>query len=131
MALSTDARANMQLAMVSDILGDEVSDAIDTGGNPIASNVAALGSTSDLSALVIVATSITAAGLSTGDSYTDAAVNGEIDTLMAEVETALDLKADNVDAETLRTEVEARMDAIEAKIDAVIAALVAAGIMAA
>lgn len=52
-----------------------------------------LGSTSDISA----------AGLSTGDSYTDAAVNAELDSLMGEVE--------------------ARLDALEAKMDALIAAL--------
>lgn len=57
------------------------------------SSVDAMGTTTDISA----------AALSTADTYTDAAVNAEIDAKMAEVE--------------------ARLDAIEAKMDELLAAL--------
>ena len=77
----------------------------------------ALGTTSNLTALVIAATTVS--DLSTGDTYADAGLNA----IFAEVETALDLKADNADVETLRGEIEVRLDAIEAKVDAIIAAM--------
>jgi len=90
----------------------------------VAAVIAALGSTADLTALVIAATTLS--DLSTSDTYTDAALNA----IFAEVETAFDLKSDNADVETLRTEVEARLDDIEAKIDAILVSLKNAGLMA-
>ncbi len=88
-------------------------------GQGNAASLAALGTTSNLTALVITATTLTDLATSGGNTYTDAAVNA----IFAEVETAADLKADNADVETLRTETEARLDAIEAKVDAIIGAL--------
>lgn len=55
-------------------IGNAIADLIDSGGNPVAANVAALGATADLSAL------------STADTYTDAAVNA----VFSEVEARLD-----------------------------------------
>lgn len=59
------------------------------------------------------------------------AIDGAVDALKDKIVTALGAKADNADAETLRTEVEARLDAAEAKIDAVIGVLSDSKIMAA
>lgn len=105
MALSDKARRALEIALASsqaspESVAKEIADAVDSGSNPQAAAVAALGSTSDISA----------AALSTGDTYSDAAVNSELDSLMGEVE--------------------ARLDAVEGKVDAVIAALKAAGLMA-
>lgn len=102
-----------------------------------ATNVADILPTTPLTALVPAASSLTAsaAAISTADTYTDAAVNAGIDAavdlVIAELDTALDLKADNADVETLRTETEARLDAIEAQNLEVIDALIAAGLMSA
>ena len=63
-------------------------------------------------------------------SPTKAEIDAGIDAVVLNIEAALDLKADNADVETLRTQSEARLDAIEAKVDALIAALKAAGLMA-
>jgi len=124
MALSNRVIKAFKRAFTDQKSASEVVTAIDAGGNPQAAAVAALGATVDLSALVPGASTLS--DLSTSDTYTDAAVNA----IFAEVETALDLKADNADVETMRGEVEARLDAVEAKVDAVIAALKAAGLMA-
>jgi predicted RecA/RadA family phage recombinase len=61
-----------------------------------------------------------------GNTYTDAAVNAIFD----EVQTALNLKSDNADIETLRAEVETRLDAIDTGIAAILTALKNAGLMA-
>lgn len=94
--------------------------------------VAALGVTSALSALVPAAAVISASAgtYAIPAEPTGAEVDTAIDQATAKVVTALLAKADNVDAETLRTQAEARLDAIEAKVDAVIAALKSAGLMA-
>lgn len=100
-------------------------------------NVPILGAAANLTALVPVAAnpSGSSATLSTSNTYTDAAVktaiDGAVDALKDKIVTALGAKADNADAETLRTEVEARLDAAEAKIDAVIGVLSDSKIMAA
>jgi 1-aminocyclopropane-1-carboxylate deaminase/D-cysteine desulfhydrase-like pyridoxal-dependent ACC family enzyme len=94
--------------------------------------VAALGTTSNLSPLVVTAATISASAgvFAIPAEPTGAEVNTAIDEASAKVVTALGLKADNADVETLRTQTEARLDAIEAKVDAVIAALKDAGLMA-
>jgi hypothetical protein len=102
-----------------------------------ADNIAAIGATTNLTALAVTpaAATASAAVLSTSNTYTDAAVktsiDGAVDALKGKVLTALDLKADNADVETLRGQVETRLDGVEAKFDALVAALVAAGLMVA
>lgn len=132
MALSTAARRRLEVAMAHRATAKEVADAIDSGGNAQAAAVAALGATSNLSALVPTAAvlSPSAGTYANPVEPTGAEVDTAIDQLATKVVTALGDKADNADAETLRTQVEARMDAVEAKIDAVIAALKTAGLMA-
>ncbi len=107
--------------------------AIDAQGSGPADNVSAIGTTSNMSALVPAAASISGSAATFADtaSPTGAEIDTAIDQLKAKVITALAAKADNVDAETLRTEAEARLDVIEAKVDLVIANLIAAGMMAA
>jgi hypothetical protein len=122
--LSSEQRRVLGIALGDDVIANEIGDQIDSGGNPVAAVIAALGATSNLSALVVTASDVT--DLSTSDTYTDAAVNAKF----VEVEGFLDLKADNADVETLRTESEARLDAIEAKIDAILVSLKNAGLMA-
>ena len=100
MALSDSARERLIVALTDDTVGSEVADAIDSGSNAQGAAVADLGATGD----------ITAAGLSTADTYTDNAVNAELDSLMAEVE--------------------ARLDDAEAKIDELAGSLRDAGIIA-
>ena len=97
-----------------------------------AAAIAALGTTTPLSALVPAATDLTASNLTAAISSapTKAEVDAGIDAIAAEIETALGLKADNADVETLRTEVEARLDSLDAKVDAFLAAIKAAGLMA-
>lgn len=94
--------------------------------------IAALGATSALSALAVTATDIPASNFTAANAAepTKAEIDAGIDAVVLNIESALNLKADNADVETLRTQSEARLDAIEAKIDAVIAALKTAGLMA-
>lgn len=102
-------------------------------------HLALLGSTTNLTALVPAIATISASGVTLttagGNTYSDAstktAIDGAADALAAKVITALGLKADNVDVETLRTEIEARLDALDAKADAIIGKLITAKIMAA
>jgi hypothetical protein len=124
MTLSANARTSLDIATGSTKVGKEIADAINSGGNPVAATVAAFGATANLTALVPTATSLS--DLSTSNTYTDADVNA----VFAEVETALDAKADNADVETMRTESEARLDAIESKVNAILTALKNAGLMA-
>ena len=81
--------------------GADVANQIDSGGNPVADNVAVLGETSDLSAA-----DVTSGGTA---NVTAENVASAIDAVIAEVES--------------------RLDDIEAKVDAVIDALTGAGIM--
>lgn len=110
---------------------DLVVAAIDAQGSGPAAAATALGTTSNLSPAVVVATVIAASNLTAAipAEPTKAEVDAGIDTLKTAAVTALNLKADNVDVETLRTQTEARLDAIEAKIDEVIAKLKAAALM--
>lgn len=77
-----------------------------------AADVGAMGATTNLSALVPAAVDV-------GASFVQATINAAFLT-----------KCDNVDAETLRTEVEARLDAHDAKLDGFRTALRSAGLMA-
>ena len=89
------------------------------------SGVVAIGSTDNLTELVPAASSISASTgtYSNGAEPTGTEIDTAIDEATAKLDTALDLKSDNVDVETLRTEVEARLDVIEVKVDAILAAL--------
>lgn len=107
MALSEKARKQLETGLAESLdapssASKEIADAIDSGSNPQAAAVAALGSTSDLSAVA-------------GTYATPAEPTG------AEVDAT---------AQALADEVETRLDNVEAKVDAVIAALKAAGLMA-
>lgn len=102
MALSSEERRVLGIALADETIASSIADQIDSGGNPVAANVAALGATSDLTTI-------------SGTYGIPAEPTG------AEVDATVQALAD---------EVEARLDAAEAKIDAVIAALVASGQMA-
>lgn len=133
--LTDEQRKVLRIALGSkgdDGVADEIADQIDSGGNPVAGAVAAIGAAANLSALSPTASAITASAgvFAIPAEPTGAEVDTAIDALKDKVDAGLDLKADNADVETLRTEVEARLDTIETKIDAVIAALKAAGLMA-
>lgn len=132
MALSEKAKEAVRRAVTEDKAADELIAALEAAADEQAAAVAALGATSNLSALSPSAAVITdsAGTYAIPAEPTGAEVDAAIDQLRDKVETALDAKADNADAETLRTEVEARLDAAEAKIDAVIAAFKASGQMA-
>lgn len=131
--LSDKDKLSIETGCASKDLGERLQDAIDLAGgtNLNVNNVAELGATSNLTALVPAAAVITdsAGTFAIPAEPTGAEVDTAIDELRDKVETALDLKSDNTDVETLRTETEARLDAIEAKLDELIAALVASGIM--
>lgn len=133
MSLSKKAKQVVKNVCTDPKIGAEVAAAIDASGAGPADNVTPLGSTTNMTALVPAAASISgSAGTYAAPSTpTGAEVDTAIDQLKTKVITALGLKADNVDAETLRTEAEARLDAIEAKIDLVIAKLIAASLMSA
>lgn len=132
--LSAEAKRALNIALGSKQsgIGDEVADAIDASGSGPAAAVSAIGVTADLSALVPTAASISASNFTAAipAEPTKAEVDAGIDALKNKVITALGLKADNADAETMRSEIEARMDVIEAKIDLVIANFKASGQMA-
>ena len=113
MAIATRTRLKLQ-GLLGKGPGTDVAEQIDSGGNPVADNVAALGTTSDLSA------SASEASVTTG---------GTPDCEAAAIETAIDAAVDAA-VDALAAEVETRLDDIEAKVDAVIAAMVAAGQMA-
>lgn len=132
MALSNKAKEAIRRAVTEDKAADELIAALEAAADEQAAAVAALGATSNMSALVPAAAVISnsAGTYAIPGSPTGAEVDAAIDELRDKVELALDAKADNADAETLRTQAEARLDAAEAKIDAVIAALKASGQMA-
>lgn len=132
MALSKRAKDAIRRAVTEAKAADELISALEAAADEQAAAVAALGATSNLSALAPVASVITdSAGVyALPAEPTGAEVDAAIDALRDKVELALDAKADNADGETLRSEVEARLDAAEAKIDAVIAAFKASGQMA-
>lgn len=131
MALSTNARNKLARALPLSTAADEIADAIDAVTDNVAANILALGSTANLAALVPTASSLAAVTgvYSNAAEPTGVEVDAAVNALGDLVDTALDLKADNADVETLRTQVEARLDAIEAKVDALLAALKTAGLM--
>ncbi len=90
-----------------------------------ASKIDKLGTTTALSALVVAATTFTASAgtFAVPAEPTGAEVDTAIDQATAKVKAVVDIKADNADVETLRTQTEARLDAIEAKVDAILTAL--------
>lgn len=108
MSLTKRTKDILVVAMADKKAANELSAAVDAGGNAQAAAVAALGATADLSAA--------AAAVTTG---------GTPDCDAAAVEAGI-----NAAVDALAGEVEARLDASEAKIDAIIAALKAAGLMA-
>lgn len=130
--LSTRTKNIVRVAMADKRAADELSAAVNAGSNSQAAAVAAIGASSNLTALAVTATVIANSNFTAAipAEPTKAEVDAGIDTLRTAVVTALNLKADNADAEALRTEVEVRLDAIEAKVDAVIAALKASAQMA-
>ena len=78
MALSDKARKGLRLALVSKELGDEVSDAIDSGANDQAADVAALG------ALASVGTTDGSGGAG------DAALATDVDSNFSDVQSKID-----------------------------------------
>lgn len=106
MALSQEARDRLIIALTSRPVGKEVADYIDDIHIAApASHVALLGATTN-----VPVSNVT---LSTGDTYTDAAVKAAIDSAV----------------NASRVAIEARLDAIEAKVDAALLALQVAGLM--
>lgn len=102
----------------------------DMGDTGIATVIAPLGVTANMTALVPAAATISASDGTFSTPPVKSEIDTAIDALKNKVITALADKADNADVETLRTEAEARLDAIETKVDAVIAAFKASGQMA-
>lgn len=102
MALSTKAKKRLEVAMARRAEANEVIEAIESGMNPQADAVAALGATTDLSAVA-------------GTYAIPAEPTG------AEVDATVQALAD---------EVEARLDDVEAKVDEILVALKNANIMA-
>ena len=94
--------------------------------------IAAVGTTTNLSAAVVTASTIAASNLTAAipTAPTKAEVDAGINTLKTAVVAILDIKADNADLETLRTQTEARLDGAESKIDTIIAALKTTGVIA-
>jgi hypothetical protein len=100
--------------------GVKLGDLIAAGSNPVAGTVAAIPASANLSVPVVAAATV---------ANTDITAS-QLAVVAADLNAALDNKADNADLVTLGSEVESRMDAVEAKINAVIASLKAAGLMA-
>jgi hypothetical protein len=100
-----------------------------------AADVPALADPSALSALSPVASSFSGAntGLSTANTYTDAAVNSAVNSAInaatAAVKSYLDVKAENSQADGMRSAVEGRLEAAEDKVNAILSSLKAAGLM--
>lgn len=130
MSLSQKTKDRLEKALTSKTAAAEVVAAIDSQGSGPAAVVAAFGTTTNLTALAPTAVTMTAAACAGGATPAATDVNAAINSATAEIKTMLDAKADNADAETLRTEVEARLDAIETKVNAMLTALKAAGLMA-
>lgn len=130
--LSVKAKKVLTVAVANKAVGAELAAAIDAGGNVQAAAIAAIPASTNLTAAVVAAATfapIVGTYVNAAEP-TGAEVDATADAALAAVKAIVDVKADNVDLETLRTEVESRMDAVEAKINAVIAALKASGLMA-
>jgi hypothetical protein len=120
--LSTKTRKILTVAMANRVAAAELADAVDSGSNPQAASVAVIPASANLTVPAPVAAAIADTDLGAGPAYAAA--------LAADVNAALDDKADNADVVTLASEVEARLDTLEGKVNAIIAALKAAGLMA-
>lgn len=130
MSLSQDTKNRLAVALTSHDAANEVIDALSTSLGSPAGAVAAIGTTTNLAAAVVAPVTMTPAACAGGASPSATNVNTAIDSATAQIKGFLDAKADNVDLETLRTQVEARLDTIEAKVDAIITALKGASLMA-
>lgn len=133
MALSSKLKKEIKNAIGDKIRADELIAAIEASVASPAANVALFGATTALTALVATAANISAITGTYVDTVqpTGAEINTVVNGLRTSVNTKLDLKADNADVETLRTEAEARLDDIETKINAIIDAMTDAGLMTA
>lgn len=85
MALSNKAREAVRRAVTEDSAADEISDAIDSGSNPQAAAVAALGTTTDL--VGVDGTGNNAAPLTGTESRLDA-VEAKVDAVIAALKAA-------------------------------------------
>ena len=85
MALSAEAKRVLEIAMGSRPLASEVSAAIDSGSNPQAASIAALGVTTDLTG--VDGTGSNAADLATTESRLDA-IEAKIDALISALKAA-------------------------------------------
>lgn len=130
MTVSAEAKRRLEVAVTSKKVADELVAAIDAPGSGPADVVVAFGSTTNLTALAPAAVTMTGAATAGGATPSAADVNAAINAATAEIKGMLDAKTDNVDAETLRTEVEARLDALETKVNAILVSLKAASYMA-
>lgn len=111
MALSAKQRLHLKYAIGDNQIGDQIADSIDSGGNPVAANVAALGASTDLSLAAPSAVDLNAV-------FDD-----------TEVESALDAKADQSAVSAMMATAESRLDALEAKANAILTSLKNAGLM--
>lgn len=107
MALSSYTKRKLDAAVGQTAMEDLAAQIV-SGGNPVATNVALLGETSNLTA-----------------SAATVATEGTPDCDASEVEAGIEAAVD-----ALAAEVETRLDAIEAKVDSLIGALITAGLMA-
>lgn len=85
MALSAEAKRVLEIAMGSRPLASEVAAAIDSGSNPQAASVAALGATTDLTG--VDGTGDNAADLATTEARLDA-IEAKIDALISALKAA-------------------------------------------
>lgn len=132
MAFSRDVKRRLEVALGNEAAADAVESAIFALGIDPAAVVAALGATSNLSALAVAPTTFaTIAGTyAVPSTPTGSEVDATVNAALAAVKDVVDIKADNADVETLRTQTESRLDAIETKVDAILTALKNAGLMA-
>ncbi|HLD91690.1 MAG TPA: hypothetical protein VI911_11885 [Patescibacteria group bacterium] len=132
MSLSREARDILIVAMANRAKANEVADAIDAASVASVATVVAAISSTNMTAAVVAATTFTASAgtFVNAAEPTGAEIDTAIDEATAKVKAVVDIKADNADLETLRTEAEGRLDAIETKINAVLTSLKAAGVMA-
>lgn len=85
MALSDKARQYLRHGLGSEQYGNEVADNIDSGDNPVAANVAAIGSTSDL--VGVDGTGSNAAPLVETEARLDA-IEAKVDAVIASLKAA-------------------------------------------
>lgn len=81
MALTSEQRRVLRIALADKDIADAVSDMIDSGGNPVAANVAALGATVD------VGTTDGSGGA--GDAALAADVESRLDTIEAKIDAVI------------------------------------------